>query len=131
MQELHDFVTEGKALPSKPVCITFDDGYEDSYTVVYPIMKKYRFPWTLFLMHGRPARANDLADSCKEMADSHTVTIANHTVSHPRLSQLKSRGEKEKEILNAENTLVEKLGVRSPWIAYPYGDYDKEGFTDL
>ena len=54
------------------------------------------------------------------------MTIANHTVSHPRLSQLKSRGEKEKEILNAENTLVEKLGVRSPWIAYPYGDYDKE-----
>lgn len=127
MQELHDFVTEGKALPSKPVCITFDDGYEDSYTVVYPIMKKYRFPWTLFLITGMVDQPGRMTwGQLKEMADSHTVTIANHTVSHPHLSQLKSRGEKEKEILNAENTLVEKLGVRSPWIAYPYGDYDKE-----
>ena len=42
MQELHDFVTEGKRFLKKPVCITFDDGYEDSYTVVCPIMKRDR-----------------------------------------------------------------------------------------
>ena len=40
MKELYDYVTKGAPLPEKPVCITFDDGYLDSYTVVYTLMKE-------------------------------------------------------------------------------------------
>ncbi|HNT64680.1 MAG TPA: polysaccharide deacetylase family protein [bacterium] len=31
------------------VVITFDDGYRDNYTNAYPLLKKYGFPWTLFV----------------------------------------------------------------------------------
>ena len=34
MQELYDYVTKGAPLPEKPVCIPFDDGYLDSYSIV-------------------------------------------------------------------------------------------------
>ena len=44
MQELYDYVTKEAPLPEKPVCITFDDGYEDNYRIVYPLMKSYGFP---------------------------------------------------------------------------------------
>ncbi len=128
MQELYDYVTKGAALPEKPVCITFDDGYLDSYTIVYPMMKEYGFPWTLFVITddvGQPHNRMTWAQ-LKEMADSHTVTIASHTLSHPKLHNLATRAEKEKEIVGANQALKYQLGIDNPWLAYPYGDYDDE-----
>ena len=37
------------AIPDNAVVLTFDDGYRDNYTTVYPILKKYRIPATIFL----------------------------------------------------------------------------------
>lgn len=98
MQELYDYVTKGAPLPEKPVCITFDDGYLDSYTIVYPLMKEYGFPWTLFLITddvGKPYNRMTW-DQLKEMANSHAVTIASHTLSHPKLHNLATRAEKRR-----------------------------------
>ena len=128
MQELYDYVTKGAPLPEKPVCITFDDGYLDSYTIVYPLMREYGFPWTLFLITddvGKPYNRMTW-DQLREMANSHTVTIANHTLSHPKLHNLATRAEKEKEIVEANKALKYQLGVDNVWLAYPYGDYDDE-----
>lgn len=128
MQELYDYVTKGAPLPEKPVCITFDDGYLDSYTIVYPLMKEYGFPWTLFLITddvGKPYNRMTW-EQLREMANSHTVTIANHTLSHPKLHNLATRAEKEKEIVEANKALKYQLGVDNVWLAYPYGDYDDE-----
>lgn len=128
MQELYDYITKGTPLPEKPVCITFDDGYLDSYTIVYPLMKEYGFPWTLFLITddvGKPYNRMTW-DQLKEMADSHTVTIANHTLSHPKLHNLATAKEKEKEIVEANEALKYHLGIDNAWLAYPYGDYDDQ-----
>lgn len=128
MQELYDYVTKGAPLPEKPVCITFDDGYLDSYTIVYPMMKEYGFPWTLFLITddvGKPYNRMTW-DQLKEMANSHAVTIASHTLSHPKLHNLATRAEKEKEIVEANKALKYQLGIDNVWLAYPYGDYDDE-----
>lgn len=128
MQELYDYVTKGAPLPEKPVCITFDDGYLDSYTIVYPMMKEYGFPWTLFLITddvGKPYNRMTW-DQLREMANSHTVTIASHTLSHPKLHNLATRAEKEKEIVEANKALKYQLGIDNVWLAYPYGDYDDE-----
>lgn len=128
MQELYDYITKGAPLPEKPVCITFDDGYLDSYTIVYPLMKEYGFPWTLFLITddvGKPYNRMTW-DQLKEMADSHTVIIANHTLSHPKLHNLATAKEKEKEIVEANEALKYHLGIDNAWLAYPYGDYDDQ-----
>lgn len=128
MQELYDYVTKGDPLPEKPVCITFDDGYEDSYTIVYPMMKEFGFPWTLFVITDDVGKPNNRMTwaQLKEMADSHTVTISNHTLSHPKLHNLPTRAEKEKEIKGANEALRYHLGIDNHWLAYPYGDYDDE-----
>ena len=95
MQELYDYVTKGEKLPSKPVCITFDDGYLDSYTIVYPMMKEFGYPWTLFLITDDVGKSYNRMtwEQLKEMADSGAVTIANHTLSHPKLHNLPTRAE--------------------------------------
>ena len=91
-------------------------------------MKEYGFPWTLFLITddvGKPYNRMTW-DQLREMANSHTVTIANHTLSHPKLHNLATRAEKEKEIVEANKALKYQLGIDNVWLAYPYGDYDDE-----
>lgn len=125
MQELADYVTKQAPLPSKPVCITFDDGYEDNYTIVYPMMKEFGFPWTVFVITGDVGKTNRMTwEQLNEMADSHAVTIASHTVTHPKLHNLPPE-EVRVEIEGAQKALKEHLGIDNPWIAYPYGDYDE------
>lgn len=128
MQELYDYVTKGEKLPSKPVCITFDDGYLDSYTIVYPMMKEFGYPWTLFLITDDVGKSYNRMtwEQLKEMADSGAVTIANHTLSHPKLHNMPTRAEKENEIIGANKALKYHLGIDNLWFAYPYGDYDDE-----
>ena len=40
LQELADTVKKGRGFPSRTVAITFDDGYENNYTCVFPVIKK-------------------------------------------------------------------------------------------
>lgn len=48
MSELVDYVYHGKALPDKPMCITFDDGYLSNYEIAYPMLKQYQMKATIF-----------------------------------------------------------------------------------
>ena len=40
------------SLPSRSLCITFDDGYMDNYTVAKPILESYKMPATFFIATG-------------------------------------------------------------------------------
>lgn len=95
---------------------------------MYPLMKEYGFPWTLFVITDDVGKPNNRMTwaQLKEMADSHAVTIASHTLSHPKLHNLATRAEKEKEIVGANQALKYQLGIDNLWLAYPYGDYDEE-----
>lgn len=84
-----------KALPTKPVLLTFDDGYQSVYTRVYPLLKLYNYPavsalvgsW-LAVESGQLVQYGDnkvsrerflTAAQIKEMADSGLVEFASHS----------------------------------------------------
>ncbi|MCA1480931.1 polysaccharide deacetylase family protein, partial [Bradyrhizobium sp. NBAIM08] len=50
LREVVDHVETGKALPEKGVLITFDDGYENNYTLAYPVFKQMGIPFSIFLV---------------------------------------------------------------------------------
>ena len=52
LHQLVDWLFQGRDIPSKAVCITFDDGFKDNYTFAYPILRKYNVPATIFLTTG-------------------------------------------------------------------------------
>ncbi len=50
--DLLDYIDYGEALPEKPVIITSDDGFQDVYINGFPILKKYGYKMTVFLVTG-------------------------------------------------------------------------------
>ena len=48
LDELHEMSLQGK--PAKPfVIFTFDDGYRDNLTYAYPLMKKHKVPFAIYI----------------------------------------------------------------------------------
>ncbi|MDD5658906.1 MAG: DUF4214 domain-containing protein, partial [Actinomycetota bacterium] len=50
LNDLYNHFAKGTKLPAKPVIITSDDGYQSMYSVAFPILKKYRYKMTVFLI---------------------------------------------------------------------------------
>jgi peptidoglycan/xylan/chitin deacetylase (PgdA/CDA1 family) len=53
---LHAFLVKGRPLPSRPLLITFDDGYLDNYQNAFPILRRLQLPAVIFLMTSRMER---------------------------------------------------------------------------
>ena len=49
LEEAVAYLKDGKRLPKNAAAITIDDGYKDCYTHIYPILRKYNLPVTIFL----------------------------------------------------------------------------------
>jgi peptidoglycan/xylan/chitin deacetylase (PgdA/CDA1 family) len=74
-------------LPSKPVVITFDDGYQDLYTTAYPILSSHNFKAVAYIVTSFVGRSRYVtADEVVEM-DRHGIEIASHTVDHADLAR--------------------------------------------
>ena len=50
LEEIIIKLKNGKKIPGNSVALTFDDGYKSNYTLAYPILKKYDFHATIFLV---------------------------------------------------------------------------------
>ncbi|WP_405738664.1 polysaccharide deacetylase family protein [Anaerovibrio slackiae] len=123
-EELYEFIVNGSELPEKPVLITFDDGYKDNYTNAYPIMKKYGFKGTIFVVTGfLGVYGNYMTwEQAKELADN-GFSIESHTYSHKSMTEA-SDEEISKELTKSRDTIKNKLGIEADFMAYPTGTYN-------
>src|SRR5689334_2504048 len=69
MDAYADYLESEGSLPGKPVVLTFDDGYSDAYTMVYPVLKARHMTATFFIITGEVGQPGFLTwDEIKEMA---------------------------------------------------------------
>jgi len=118
-------------LPLKPVVITIDDGFKSTYTLAYPILKKYNFPVTLFLYTDFIER-NSYSLTWEEIREmtKNNIEIGSHTLSHCNLLRYKENesydsyiSRMKKEIFLSKEILESKIGSKVKFFAYPYGVY--------
>lgn len=123
-EDLYEFIVNGRELPEKPVLITFDDGYKDNYTNAYPIMKKYGFKGTIFVVTGFLGVYDNYLtwEQAKELTDN-GFSIESHTHNHKSMTEA-SDDDISKELAKSRDTIKEKLGVEADFIAYPTGTYN-------
>jgi len=118
-------------LPPKPVVITIDDGFKSTYTLAYPMLKKYNFPASLFL-YTNFIEKNNLSltwEEIKEMTKNN-IEIGSHTLSHCNLLRYKENEDYDtyitrvkKEISLSKEILENKIEGKVKFFAYPYGVY--------
>ncbi len=126
LDELGDAMLHGKKLPGKPIVITLDDGYRDSYTAAYPILKAHGLKAVDFVITGFVGGPNYLTwQQILEMKNSGVFTFGSHTVSHIALTYATDLRIKE-ELENSKNDLQAHLGYPVNWFAYPYGNVNKK-----
>ena len=110
-------------LPSRPVVLTFDDGYEDFFTAAVPEMRRWGFTATSFVITGRVGWANYMTWSEIAAADAMGFTIGAHTVHHVMLTSL-PLAQARWEMQQSRDTLAAVLGHPILDFAYPYGSYN-------
>lgn len=118
MLDLINFFDSGAPLPTKPILLTFDDGYTDFITNVVPLISIFQYPVTLFLPTGL---VNNPGYVTWDQLNSDFVFVANHTWSHHNMRA--DAGIIAKEISTAQ-TQLEQHGFGSPRVfAFPYGAF--------
>lgn len=131
MEELNDADSGKIKLPSKPILITFDDGYYSNYEYIYPILKKYNVKASIFVVTDKIGKEIDGIkylgwNECKEMQDSGLVEICSHSSRHLFYDKLPVR-EIRDDVIKSYEEIEKNLGKKKIKIfAYPYGAYTNE-----
>ncbi|TGE34159.1 polysaccharide deacetylase family protein [Desulfosporosinus sp. Sb-LF] len=121
LDQLYQTSAQEDILPAKPFVITFDDGYLDNYTIAYPILKKYGFTATIFMVSSYINGEGFMSWSQLRELDSNGWKIEGHTVNHPYLSKLDAVTMLN-ELKSSKDFLEKGLGHTVNFFAYPYGD---------
>lgn len=127
---------QGKlTLPKKPIILTFDDGYLDTYSTALPILQEFNMRAVFFVLGNRNLQYaswdQDIKDEKRPLmsdeqiaeARSEGFEIGAHTMSHIRLPEL-NRKEMKKEIEGSKKSIESILGEKILSFSYPYGRLD-------
>src|ERR1019366_928623 len=121
------------SLPKNAIVITFDDGWRSTYTEIFPEMKRYGFPFTIFIYPAIVGQTSHAINwkQLKEMSDA-GVDIESHSLSHPFLTRRRHtdldqkayNAWLEKELSDSKRLLERATSKPGQFLAYPFGDYD-------
>ncbi len=118
---------QGLVLPKNPVIISFDDSWQDQVTYGVPLLEKYGFKATFFIIVGAVGEKFFMTWDDVQMLNSIGEEIGDHTFSHPFLTQLttpRRLTRLNKELVGSKKILEAAVGHPVNTFAYPYGQYN-------
>jgi peptidoglycan/xylan/chitin deacetylase (PgdA/CDA1 family) len=150
MQDLLAWKRGEKNIPPRCAVVSFDDGWKSQYEVAWPIMKKYGYPFTMFI-YTEGVRGGSLgggeAITWEQLADmrDNGVDIEAHSATHQDLREghnimlIASGGKRTKtkltgpqyeqwmqnEVVGSKQLLEQRLGIKVNCFAVPFGNYNE------
>src|SRR5437588_3729360 len=150
MQDLLAWKKGEKNIPPRSAVVTFDDGWKSQYEVAWPIMKKYGYPFTMFI-YTEGVRGGSLgggeAITWEQLADmrDNGVDIEAHSATHQDLREghtitLVAPGAKkarkkltgpeyeqwlQNEVVGCKQLLEQRLAIKVNCFAVPFGTYNE------
>ncbi|HPC46829.1 MAG TPA: polysaccharide deacetylase family protein, partial [Deltaproteobacteria bacterium] len=124
LEELQRCVEGTAPLPEKAVVITIDDGFASEYERAVPVLRKYGFPFTMFVFTNAIGAKGYVTWHQLRTLPSLGGTVGCHTVSHPRLINLPDEAV-HREITQSKAVLEVELKRPVSFFAYPFGQYDE------
>jgi peptidoglycan/xylan/chitin deacetylase (PgdA/CDA1 family) len=141
---LAQFMSQGFTKKDRIVILTFDDGYADNYTLAFPILKKYGFTGTIFLVSDYvstdhvfywdapkiKAQSNQawyqlLTWEQVEEMSAYGIEFGSHTCTHPELTKVAAESCRE-ELTRSRANLQARTGHEVVSFCYPRGDLNTE-----
>lgn len=123
MGQLMDAIEHGAPLPSHPVVLTFDDGYEDFASAAMPLLLAHHFTATDYVVSGFVGRQGYMSSAQVRAAHAAGMTIGAHTIHHVDLTRLPTWLAQE-EISQSRHDLEQLIGAPVTDFAYPSGRFD-------
>src|SRR5712691_13159836 len=112
-------------VPSQWLALTFDGGYPDFYTNVYPTLRRHRLKATLFVIVADVGVEGGLGwDQLRELSASGLVEIGSHSYDHAA-DECLSLAEAREEKARSKAVLETNLGIKIVSYAYPYGAFSE------
>jgi peptidoglycan/xylan/chitin deacetylase (PgdA/CDA1 family) len=149
MQDLLAWKRGEKNIPPRCAVVSFDDGWKSQYEVAWPIMKKFGYPFTMFI-YTEGVRGGALgggeAITWEQLADmrDNGVDIQAHSATHQDLREghnimLISGGKRtrakltgpqyqewvQNEVVGSKQLLEQRLGIKVNCFAVPFGNYNE------
>ena len=107
----------------RKVLLTIDDGFLSFYENAWPILKKNKIPFILFVNTREVGSFNYMNwDQIKEINKEDFVEIGNHSHSHEYLVD-ENNEFIEADIQKSINIFKKELGKNSDFFSYPFGEY--------
>jgi len=124
---------DGETLPQKAVTITFDDGYRDNLTHALPVLQRYDFPATVYLVAERVGESAVWDAPHGEQLPLLTwneirqmqaagVEFGSHTRTHAALDTLDAE-QARWELCTSREIIADNLNAPPVTIAYPYEQF--------
>lgn len=122
LEELVASLERATPEPRRSVVITFDDGYEETHTIAWPLLKRFGFSAAVFVAPaeiGAPGFVNweQIRDMSKD-----GVTVGSHTMHHSYIPLVKEERLAE-ELVESKRLIEERVGTAVKFLSYPVGGY--------
>lgn len=135
LAELAEKLKKEEEIRPKTVVITFDDAYQDNYSIAFPILKRYSLPATIFAptayigkemlnSEGKSISVMNWPEA-REMEESGLIDFASHSHTHPLMNQIAFE-EFVNEVKTSENLLNQNLKRPVKIFSFPKGKYKPE-----
>lgn len=133
LSEVDELIKNKQQLPPKSIVLTFDDGFVDNYTELYPLLQHYNFKAVCFMVLGRIGQKVDwggkfindamfLMNKEQLLAIGSHVELGFHTFKHDNYALL-TLDEIEKDLKLCHEIIAKEQLTVFPALAYTFGGY--------